>query len=421
MTQAPSERRGLVHAVFLERLAGEPAETTLEAQFAHAAFLALRLSDLLGPDRDPAHPDAFQYQYLATDRLCRQLPADCTETAHLSGLVRSALDAFRGQDVRLAVPALFAYAHYLEDELRLREALDVLETLLRMGADRLPPSDAIASRLRMARVLRKLNHFDEAGQVYDEAGVLAVAEHDSHSELLSRVGRAYTLIGRGNLMEAERSLRDILTASQSAGDRPAQALVHQGIAVALDYGGQPAEAITHLWRAFELFDDDVSRTRALGDLGIMLLTLGDAEGAQHALNEVVRRGATGDVLSNALIELMHCASYRRDRIGFERFRDACEARMADASPNILADFHLKAGIGHARFGRFDRAEPLLTTALAIAEQAGVNELVFRIERIRNGLRDCHEELQRAPQPVAEPVVESDAVREVSASLARLAV
>lgn len=95
--------------------------------------------------------------------------------------------------------------------------------------------------------------------------------------------------------------------------------------------------------------------------------------------------------------------------------------MADASPNILADFHLKAGIGHARFGRFDRAEPLLTTALAIAEQAGVNELVFRIERIRNGLRDCHEELQRAPQPVAEPVVESDAVREVSASLARLAV
>ncbi|HEU5261380.1 MAG TPA: hypothetical protein VFU41_08145 [Gemmatimonadales bacterium] len=420
MTQATSERHGLAHAVFLERLAGESAETMLQARLAQAAFLALRLADWLGPDRDPVHPDAFQYQYLATERLCRQLPADCTETGHVWGLVHSALDAFRGRDVRLAVPALFAYAHYLEDELRLEEALDVLETLLRTGSDRLPPSDAIASRLRMARVLRKLNYFDEAEQVYDDAGVLAVAEHDSHSELLSRVGRAYTLIGRGNLMEAEQSLRDILTASQSVGDRPAQALAHQGIAVALGYGGQVAKAIPHLWRALELYDDDLSRTRALGDLGTMLLTLGDAEGAQRALNEVVRRGGTGDVLSNALIELMHCASYRRDRVGFERFRDECEARMADASPNILADFHLKAGIGHARFGRVDRAEALLTTALAIAEQAGVNELVFRIERIRSGLRDCQEELQRAPQPAAEPV-QSDAVREVSASLARLAV
>ena len=84
-------------------------------------------------------------------------------------------------------------------------------------------------------------------------------------------------------------------------------------------------------------------------------------------------------------------------------------------PNILADYYLKAGIGEARFGRFRRGEASLRRALTIAEGAGLHAFVFKIERIMKGLGACEESLP------AEPVdtIDSDAVREVSASLAQL--
>ena len=68
----------------------------------------------------------------------------------------------------------------------------------------------------------------------------------------------------------------------------------------------------------------------------------------------------------------------------------------------------------SRFGQFDKAETLLDTALQIAEDAGLHEFVFRIERIAAGLRDC-----QPCEAAAEPVAQSDAVREVSASVALL--
>src|SRR5439155_1513005 len=114
-------------------------------------------------------------------------------------------------------------------------------------------------------------------------------------------------------------------------------------------------AIPHTWHAFQLYEEEDSRLRALGDVGIMMLTLGDAAGAERALTEVVRRSGTQESLTNALVELMHCASSRRDHVGFARWRERCEQHLADMPPNILADFYLKQGIGQARFRRFRRA------------------------------------------------------------------
>ncbi len=266
----------------------------------------------------------------------------------------------------------------------------------------------------MARVLRKLNEFDDADALYAEAGVLAASAGDRSSELLSRIGRGFTLLGRGNLHDAERRLQEVLQDAEASQDRSNQARAHQGLGVVLSTGGRSADAIPHTWRAFELFEDEPSRIRVLADLGVMLLTIGHADGAECALTEVVRRGGTRDAVQNALIELMHCASYRRDRVGFERWRERCEAVVHDMPPNILADFYFKMGIGRARFGQFDKAATFLDTALRIAEEAGLHEFVFRIERITAGLRDC-----QPCEAAAEPISQSDAVREVSASLAQL--
>src|SRR5438876_7696423 len=273
----------LPHAVFLRRLAGATRGTPLDARLGRAAFVALRLIDLLAPDGPALPRDAFHYQHAATDRACRGLPADRPETSHLIGVVQSTADAYHTRDVGLLFHALFAYAHYLEDEMCLEEALDVLETLERVGGDKYRAEDRVAARLRMARVLRKLNRFDEAEQGYGEAGALAEPIGDSHSLLLSRIGRAESLRGRGNLAEAEESLRGGLAAAEAAADEGAQALAHQCLAVVLSTSGRPAEAIPHEWRAYELYDDTTSRMRTLTDLGVMFLTVGDARSADLAL------------------------------------------------------------------------------------------------------------------------------------------
>src|SRR5882762_5128524 len=210
MTDLATQRASLPHAVFLHRMAGAPLPSAVEPRLGRAAFVTLRLVDLLGAEHATLHPDAFHYQYVATLRCCRDLPPGATETSHLLGLVRGTADAFQQRSAALVLPALFAYAHYLEDEMRLEEALDVLDTLLQIGAETVLPADAVGARLRRARVCRKLNEFDAAEQSYAEGGALAAAIGDTPSELLSRIGRAQALRGRGNLLDAVHALRDIL-------------------------------------------------------------------------------------------------------------------------------------------------------------------------------------------------------------------
>src|SRR2546427_8956889 len=170
----------LPHAIFLQRVSGPESATTLEARLGQGAFLALRLVDLLAPDRGPVSQDAFHYQWVATDRFCRELLAAATEGAHVHWIAESASDSYRLGDIRIVSPALFAYAHFLETELRLEEALDVLMSLLLVGGNRLSSTAAVAARLRLARGHRKLNRFDVADAVYTGAGALtALAGHRS--------------------------------------------------------------------------------------------------------------------------------------------------------------------------------------------------------------------------------------------------
>src|SRR2546426_830271 len=335
----------LPHAIFLQRVSGPDSATTLEARLGQGAFLALRLVALLAPDRAAVSKDAFHYQWVATDRFCRELRAAATEGAHVHGIAESASDCYRLGDIQLIAPALFAYAHFLEAELRLEEALDVLTTLLVVVGNRLSPTDAVAAQLRFARVHRKMNRFDEADAAYTAAGALATLAGDRYSALLSRIGRANTMLGRGNLADAARQLEGILADARAAGERDVEARAQQGIAAAFYYMGQSAEAIPHAWHAFQLYEEDDSQLRALGDVGTMLLSLGDATGAERALAEVFRRGRTQETVSNAVIELMHCASYRRGHNGVAPRRGGGAEQAAGASRPTPAGAPPEAGVG----------------------------------------------------------------------------
>lgn len=413
----------LAHAVFLQRVSDHPPTAPL-VRLGQGAFLALRLLDLLAPDRDPPASDVFRYQSGATERYCDDLFADGPEAAHISGLVRITAEAYRVEDIRLVAPAMLAYGHYLEDEGHYAEGEDVLESLLRVGADRLAAADRVAALLRVARVRRKMAQFDEAVVAYEEAGALARSSGDEYSSLLSRLGLANVLWGRGNVSEAERQLHGVLIAARSLRHRDAEARAEHGLGTVLGSRsyGRPDASVGHLWRAFELYEDEASRIRTLGDLAFSLMSLGQYAAAEGALTIVVRSpAATSENIVHAVLELMNCASARRDRVGFERWRGECEARRDVMPPNALADFFHKLGIGQARFGNFKLARSLFDDAIAVAGQHSLRELEFRFERVKNGLQECEAELLPAVASAPlEPELVREEVREVSASLAALA-
>ncbi|MDP3911660.1 MAG: hypothetical protein Q8Q14_14840 [Gemmatimonadales bacterium] len=407
----------LPHAVFLQRVADEPA-TSPEVRLGQGAFLALRFVDLLAGDREPPAPDVFRYQWAATERYCGELSCEGTEAAHLSGIVNATGEAHRNDQIRLIAPALLAYALYLEQDAHLQEAEDVLETLTRVGGERLASTDAIATWLRLGRVRRMQASFDRANVAYVEGGRLASVRGDGTAVLLSRIGQCNVLYFRGNLADAEHAWRAVLADAEVAGVRRAQAEAEHGLGTVLFRRGQSHEGAPHLWRAFELYEDDASQLRALNDLGLLLLSLGDVSGAEHALMEVVRRERVQDNLANAKIELLHCASFRRDRVSFERWRERVAEHLESAAPNVRADYHLKVGIGFARFGNYRRADDELRQAIEIAVAHGLHEMTFRIERFRGGLHDC-KALEHVEGTAAESFTPTEALREVSASLAAL--
>lgn len=418
-TELQARGAGLPHAVFLQRVADEPA-TSPDVRLGQGAFLTLRFVDLLAPDREPPTPDVFRYQWAATERYCAELSGEGegTEASHLSCIVRAAGEAHRTNELSLLGPALFAYALYLEQESHFDEAEDALQTMINVGGARMQLSDAISAWMRLGRVRRKLTDFDSASAAYEEAGRIAVAAGDHRSVLLSRIGRCNVLHYRGNLAEAEIAWRAVFADARATAFRDVQAQAEHGLGNTLDRRGQTKQGIPHLWRAYELYEDESARLRALSDLGLSLLAIGHVADAEQALSEVVRRETVADNLANAKIELMNCASFRRDRVSFERWRERALDHGGEAAPNIRTDYHLKAGIGFARFENFGRAGQELRRALEIASTHDLNEFVFRIERLLTGLRECvtPDALEGA---FPEPGEVTEAVRDVSVSLAAL--
>src|SRR6266446_4997944 len=149
-TKVLSRGGGLPHAVFLQRVADEPA-TSPEVRLGQGAFLALRFVDLLAPDREPPTPDVFRYQWAATERYCAELAGEGTEAAHLSCIVRATGEAHRTKDFHALAPALFAYALYLEQESNFEEAEDALHTMINVGTGRMKVADSISAWMRLGR------------------------------------------------------------------------------------------------------------------------------------------------------------------------------------------------------------------------------------------------------------------------------
>jgi tetratricopeptide (TPR) repeat protein len=407
----------LTHAPFLERARDEhERDRDLSARLALGAYLVSRLADRVLGTNGSGGREGLLWQLDAVRRHLRDLPADSPEAAHLHGITDAI--PLEGQPLASLRLSLMAYAYFLEHEGRLEEGLEILALAVRTHGPAVPPADFAASALFAGRLNRLLARWTTAIACYSAAESAAGTAKDLVLVLRARLGGGAVHRGQGNLPLACRVAEEVASSAHEAGHREVEAMAHADLGATLMVEGRKVEAVQTIYRSFLLSDDLLQRTRVLGDLGIALADIAAYDAARTAFEIVLRSRTSFMVRMNAVLELMDLESTMGDRMAFQRRRSEAEAGRLRMPPSMLADFHYKAGVGLARFGRVARGRELLEAGQRHAEEHRLNAWYFRFEKVLANLSAC----ERA-EPDATAEAEKDqppAIQEVAIGLREFA-
>ena len=367
----------------------------------------MRLIDQFSAERSPPQPDALAYQIRATSDFVRELHPPSVEGNHLLEVVRVADGVRETQNVRLLWPPLLAFAFWLENQLRLAEARDVLETGLRLGAGEVGEEE-VAAHLQLGRVLRLSGDFEAARESYVRGGESASRLGDTHSALLSRIGQAIVVRHLGNLPESERMLLAVLRDARHDEDADAEARACHDLSTTHYFMGRLASAVQLAFEAFRLYDQQHRRTRALSDVGMFLKELGHYTPAKRALLLVLEYDPPPESRTRAIVELLDLAALTQDRLSFERWRREAGAVRDHLPADERVEFEIKLGCGLASFERRTEGLEHLRRAVALAEESGLGEQVFRAETLLRELQESYDK----PWPAAAPPAEVEPAPEL---------
>ncbi len=373
-----------LHEPFLERAADKESHEIGSTGL--GAFLTMRLADQFAADRDDVSRDAVRYQITATRKFLDDLYPRTPEVTSLREIVRVAGVAVDVRDNRLLFPPLMAFAFWLEQELRLEEALDVLGTALHLSDGR-SGEEEVAGFLQKARVLRLSGRYDDARTAYQRGGKIAASIGDKHSVLLSQIGRGIVMQKLGNLPESERILCEVISAAQSVNDRDAEGRACQDVAATLFFAGRLAQAANYAFRAYELLEQPLQRLRALSDTGVFLKELGHYSEASTAFSVVLGSNPPPEIRARTAAEMVDLSALTADRIGFERWRRDLAEQYDQLPPDDQVDVDIKVGTGLIEFGMQGQADKHLRRALSIAEECKMGERIFKLEELLRTVRE----------------------------------
>ncbi len=164
-----TENESGLHEPFLRRAADTGADPS--SGYALAAFITMRMVDQFTAGRPAPHADALAYQVRATREFLNGLKPPTVESNHLSQIVRVSAGIGTSDKARLLWPPLLAFAYWLEKDLGLGEALDVLHTGLQLSGQDTGEED-VAAQLQLGRVLRLSGRFSESAAAYTRGGEL---------------------------------------------------------------------------------------------------------------------------------------------------------------------------------------------------------------------------------------------------------
>jgi tetratricopeptide (TPR) repeat protein len=407
-------------APFLNRARAEREQgRDSAARIALGAYLGARLVDrCLTASNSPDDQEGFDWQLESTRKFLQDLPGDEPEVSHLLGISEAVNSETTHRDDVLRM-ALVAYAYYLEHEARLEEALEVLALSARTYRASMPLVDTATISLFVARLNRMLARWERANKAYSMAETAGLEVRDLSTVMLARIGLANVNRGQGNLPAARSELEKVVTETDSPELAEVRGRALSDLSVVLERQGLLQDAITTRYRALLCLRDEVQRTRVLGDLGIILRTLGAYDAARLSFDLVLSSDTSLVIRANACLELMELESAVANRIAFERYRQEARTYEDRMPPSMAIDYRYKIGIGFARFGKELKARAALREALSLAEANQLNEWYFRVDRVLRGLELCQDHPDLKPMP-AQATEMAPAVAKVSAGLLELA-
>lgn len=409
----------LTYGAFLENARRQrERDRDRAARLALGAYVVARLVDRLLVLADGEEErEGFLWQLGAVRRHVGDLPADAPEAAHLTGIT-DAVHPEAGNSPALRL-TLTAYAYFLEHEGRLEEALDMLSLAARTHGPEVPPAEFSTTALFAGRLNRLLARWDSANSCYTAAESAAEVVGDSVSVLRSRLGRVGVMRGQGNLPLARASAEAVIRDARNLDLPEVQAMAYADLGVVCQIQGRFVEGVQAHYRSFSLTEDPLQRMRVLGDLGIGLLKVGAYEAARTAFEIVIRSNTSFLVRTNALLEVMDLEASVGNQMAFERRRAQAKELGDRMTPSMAADFHYKAALGLARFGRLRRARTILQAGLDLAEAHHLNAWYFKLE---HALNDLETNTFREPEPAdsATGLSDSAEVREVAVGLSAYA-
>ncbi len=365
-----------LHEPFLE-LAGK-SDHQISRDTARAAFLTLRVVDrLVGADLE-VESESIRYQVDAALEFLADNECESRSAKLMGAALTAASEGIETGEIEGIWSPLIEFGRTLDRELRLDEALDVYDTLLRLGGEH---EAKVMTRIWRGRALRLAGRLDESVAEYRVVGALARSIGFEHGELRGRIGLASTYKKKGNLPEAERLAREVRTEAVASGDRLMEAMALHNVGDCLMYRGRNSEAIPLLFAAFEIYEDKTARTRALSDLGIALKNLGQFVPAKHAFALALGDCTTTEMRINATLELLEVAALIGDSEAFRDWRSELDAVRHVMQPDATVDFYIKMGQGLSMFGNVDEASICLRKAISLAENHDLNTYLFRAEQL----------------------------------------
>jgi tetratricopeptide (TPR) repeat protein len=341
----------------------------------------------------------------------------------LERLYAALLESWGRRDLTVS-STLLAYGHHLERDEQWGMAADVFETFLlhaRTDSDYELAPDAY---LRLAYTHRRAGRIDDAAAAYDAAGALAISEGNVRAGLLARIGSARVTKHRGNLPAAAAALDAVIddtTALVAIGpsvalsDALARAKHDRGT-VAYDMADH-ALAVACYYDALQLYQDDDSRTRVLGDIAINLADMGLRQAARDANTVLFHTAQEHSTRSVAGINLMMLAYQDGHEVVFEQYRRSLSRDTLSAENQAL--YHLFAGEGLYRFNHLDQASAECELALEIAEGVKLHALVHRADTVlaaiarREAAPEVSPELTEAPAAITHVVAAVRRLREAA--------
>jgi tetratricopeptide (TPR) repeat protein len=395
----------LQHLPFFEALA-RAKEGSAEWRLTSAGLVTLRLFDawlIEGPSVVAADAWGLRAVREAIDAIDAGSPAK----AILASIVNAMEDA-RMVRVPVVAPRLLAYARALQLDGRLDLAADVHRTVI---AHTHPVEEAdivIAANMQLGACLRSLAEWDEATAAFARAGCAAAMSSDIVGVLRARIAEAKTAMERGNLPHAEALLEDTTREADANRLREVRSMaVHDRADIAYRRG-QYDLAVSLGYEALEGYTDSASRDRVLGDIAVAFFELGLRSAARDAnliLAATAREQHTRWV---ATINLMECAAADGREPTFEQYR----RELADASLPVTLACHYQyyVGEGYRMFGNVTAARDALVRALEMAEQHGINQMIFRAEQSLRSLDQGVVIIAKAPAPTPEVERVATAVR-----------